>query len=75
MFLGNDRYDALLIQYRCLAAFIKVFGRKAGGLFPKAGDVFPEGGGLFPDLSFCVEKNIKGFFLFCGVPFSGRTFL
>ena len=69
MFLGNDRYDALLIQYRCLVVFIKVFVRKAGGLFPKAGDVSPEGGGLFPELSFCVGKNIREYFLFCGVSF------
>ena len=46
-----------------------MFGRKAGGLFPKAGDVFPEGGGLFPDLTFCVGKNIRESFLFCGVSF------
>ena len=54
--------------------YIKVFGRKAGGLFPKAGDVLPEGGGLFPDLSFCVGKNIKEYFLFCGVSFPEDDF-
>ena len=69
MFLGNDRYDALLLQYRCLVVFIKAFGWKGGGLFPKAGDIFPEGGGLFPDLLFCVGKNIREYFLFCGVSF------
>ena len=51
-----------------------MFGRKAGGLFPKAGDVSRKGGGLFPDLSFCVGKNIKEYFLFCGVPFPEDDF-
>ena len=61
-------------QYRWIFKYIKVFGWKAGGLFLKAGEVFRKGGGLFPDLSFCVGKNIKGFFLFCGVPFPEESF-
>lgn len=41
-----------------------IFVCKYGGLFSKAGDVLPEGGGVFPDLSFCVGKNIREYFLF-----------
>ncbi len=63
--------EGYVFMFSCISVFefIKVFVRKAGGLFPKAGDVSPEGGGLFPDLSFCVEKNIREYFLFCGVSF------
>ena len=49
--------EGYVFMFSCISVFefIKVFVRKAGG--------------LFPDLSFCVEKNIREYFLFCSVSF------